>query len=175
MPEPACKAQGKIRAAKHWLTRAEKHFALNAPVRGQLDLLLAEAELRSTRETVDSHSGWSKLNWGVQLVALSLATILVVAGISSAWWWNDAQAIEAPVRQSLTPPTPIVVAPVQHSSTVPVRSAETPATTAVDVTISTQEVKQIQKSVAPDAALSPEEMKRLIQTAGQTLRGRTKP
>ena len=175
MQEPVCKAQGKIRAAKHWLTRAEKHFDLNAPVSGQMDLLLAEAELRSTRETVDSHSGWFKLNWGVQLVALSLAAILVVAGISSAWWWYDAQAAEAPVRQSITLPTPIAVAPVQNSSTAPVRMAETPAATAVDATISTQEVKRTEKSAAPEAALSPEEMKRLIQAAGQTLRGRTKP
>jgi cytoskeletal protein RodZ len=174
VPEPVCKAQGKIRAAKHWLTRAEKHFDLNAPVRGQMDLLLAEAELRSTRETVDSHSSWFKLNWGVQLVALSLAAILVVAGISSAWWY-DAQAAEAPVRQIVTPPTPIAAAPVQNSSTVPARSAETPAATAVDATISTQEVKRTEKSAAPEAALSPEEMKRLIQAAGQTLRGRTKP
>ena len=175
MSEPACKAQGKIRAVKHWLTRAEKHFDLNAPVRGQMDLLLAEAELRSTRETAESHSGWFKLNWGVQLVALSLAAILVVAGIGSAWWLYDAQAVEAPVRQIVTPSAPIAVVPVQNSSTVPVRSAETPAATAVDATISTQEVKRTEKATAPEAALSPEEMKRLIQAAGQTLRGRTKP
>ncbi len=175
MPEPACKAQGKIRAAKHWLTRAEKHFDLNAPVRGQMDLLLAEAELRSTRETVDSSSGWLKLNWGLQIVALSLAAFLVVAGISSAWWWQDAGTVEVPVRQIVTPPAPIAAAPVQNSSTVPVRSADMSATTAVDTTISTQEVKRTEKTVAPEAALSQEEMKRLIQTAGQTLRGRTKP
>ena len=175
MPESACKAQGKIRAAKHWLTRAEKHFDLNAPVRGQMDLLLAEAELRSTRETVDSYFGWFKLNWGVQLVALSLAAILVVAGISGAWRWYDAQAVEAPGRQSVEPSTPIAVAPVQNSSTAPVRRADTPAAIAVDATISAQEVKKNEESAAQPAAVSPEEMKRLIQAAGQTLRGRTKP
>jgi cytoskeletal protein RodZ len=175
VPEPVCKAKGKIRAAKHWLTRAEKHFDLNAPMRGQMDLLLAEAELRSTRETVDSHSHSIKLNWGLQIVALSLAAVLVVAGISSAWWWYDVQAIDAPVLQPVTPPAPIAAAPVQHNSTVLVRSAETPAATAVDATISTQEVKRTDKSAAPESALSPEEMKRLIHTAGQTLRGRTKP
>ena len=174
MPEPVCKAQGKIRAAKHWLTRAEQHFDLNAPVRGQMDLLLAEAELRSTRETVNSHSSWFNLSWRLQLVALSLAAILVVAGISSAWW-VDAKGTEAPAPQTITPPVPIAASPVQHNSTAPFRMAETPATTAVDATISTQEVKRTEKSTAPEAALSSEEMKRLIQTAGQTLRGRTKP
>ena len=174
MPEPIGKAQGKIRAAKHWLTRAEKHFDLNSPVRGQMDLLLAEAELRSTRETVDSRPSWFKLNWGIQFVALSLAAILVVAGISSAWW-VDAKGTAIPVPQMSAPPLPMASVPVQHSSTPTVRSAETPVATVVETTIVTQEVKKTEKSTAPDTALSPEEMKRLIQTAGQTLRGRAKP
>ena len=174
MLEPVSKAQGKIRATKHWLTRAEKHFDLNAPVRGQLDLLLAEAELRSTRETVNSHSNWLKLNWSLQIIALSLAAVLAVAGIGSVWWY-DLQAVEAPVNHTATPPLPIAAAPVQHNSTVPIRSAEKPAATAVDATISTQEVKRNEKPVAMESALSSEEMKHLIQSAGQTLRGRTKP
>ena len=174
MPEPACKAQGKIRAAKHWLTRAEKHFDLNSPVRGQMDLLLAEAELRSTRETVDSRPSWFKLNWGIQFVALSLAAILVVAGVSSVWW-VDAKGTAIPAPQTAAPPLPMASVPVQHSSTPTVRSAETPVATVVETTIVTQEVKKTEKATAPDTTLSPEEMKRLIQAAGQTLRGRAKP
>ena len=174
MPEPICKAQGKIRAAKHWLTRAEKHFDLNSPVRGQMDLLLAEAELRSTRETVGSRPSWFKLNWGIQFVALSLAAILVVAGVSSVWW-VDAKGTVIPAPQTAAPPLPMASVPVQNSSAAPVRSVEPPAATVVETTIVTQEVKKTEKSTAPDTALSPEEMKRLIQTAGQTLRGRAKP
>ena len=181
VPEPGCKTQVKIRAVKHWLTQAEQHFDVDAPVRGQMDLLIAEAELRSTRNVVESNSNWRKGNWRLQLIAFSLAAILVTAGVGRLWWQNESSRTDAtPVRQIALPTVTLTVPPAPVSATeekklaVPVRSAETTVAASVDTMNPRQEVKQTETMTAPQTALSPEEMNRLVQAAGQTLRGRTK-
>ena len=181
MPEPGCKTQVKIRAVKHWLTQAEQHFDVDAPVRGQMDLLIAEAELRSTRNVVESNSNWRKGNWRLQLIAFSLAAILVTAGVGRLWWQNESSGNEEnPARQSNLPPITLTVSPAPVSVmedkklALPARGIEATAAAGVDTMNPTQEVKKTETLTAPQTALSPEEMKRLVQAAGQTLRGRTK-
>lgn len=179
--EPGCKTQVKIRAVKNWLTRAEQHFDVDAPVRGQMDLLIAEAELRSTRNAVDSNSNWRKGNWRLQLIAFSLAAILVTVGVGRLWWQNESSGNEKnATRQSNLPPITLTVSPAPVSVmedkklALPARGIEATAAAGVDTMNPTQEVKKTETLTAPQTALSPEEMKRLVQAAGQTLRGRTK-
>ena len=181
MPEPGCKTQVKIRAVKHWLTRAEQHFDVDAPVRGQMDLLIAEAELRSTRNAVESNRTWRKGNWRLQLIAFGVAAILGSAGIGSLWWKSElSRNIVPSVQPNSLPTVTLTVPPAPVSATeekklaVPVRSAETTVAASVDTMNPRQEVKQTETMTAPQTALSPEEMNRLVQAAGQTLRGRTK-
>ena len=172
----ACKAKGKIQATKCWLNRAEEHFNKDASVRGQLDLLLAEAELKSSRESFGDRSAWFRLNWIQQTIAFSLAAILLVAGMSGAWWWHSTTATK--LQQSSIAPTlplaPILSVPLRSISTAPATTGEKTTVVAVETTISAQEVKRTENSTTPETAVSPDEMKRLIQTAGQTLRGRSK-
>ena len=181
MPEPRCKTQVKIRAVKHWLARAEQHFDVDAPVRGQMDLLIAEAELRSTRNAVESQGNWRKGNWRFQLVAFGVAAILGLGGIGSLWWYSESRKnFDAPVQANTVPavtlkvPTAPFSAAEEKKLAVPVRSAETTVAAGADTMNPAQEVKKNEPLTAPQAALSPEEMKRLVQAAGQTLRGRTK-
>ena len=181
VPEPGCKTQVKIRAVKHWLTRAEQHFDVDAPVRGQMDLLIAEAELRSTRNVVESNSNWRKGNWRLQLIAFSLAAILVTAGVGRLWWQNESSRTDAtPVRQIALPPITLSVPPAPVSVVedkklaLPARKSEANAAARVDTMNPAQEVKKTETMTAPQTTLSPEEMNRLVQAAGQTLRGRTK-
>lgn len=173
--------QGKIAATKHWLSQAEEHFGKEAPIRGQMDLLLAEAELRSTRETCRRRNG----SWHSRLfrhsIAFGLAAILVLAGTGGAlWWWRDDGStpnLRQPVTGSVVPAASVEPAPVTQISAAAVAKTETPSPAVVETKSSVQEVKTEQQPAgrAPAAAvLSPEEMNRLIQTAGQTLRGRTK-
>ena len=181
MPEPGCKTQLKIRAVKHWLTRAEQHFDVDAPVRGQMDLLIAEAELRSTRNVVESNSNWRKGNWRLQLIAFSFAAILVTAGVGRLWWQNESSKNEesltrqnnlAPITFT-APPAPVSVVEDKKLA-LPARKSEANAAAGVDTMNPTQEVKKTETMTAPQTTLSPEEMNRLVQAAGQTLRGRTK-
>ena len=171
VPDPGCKTQAKIRAVKHWLTQAERHYGVNAPVRGQMELLIAEAELRSTRNELEAIC-----KWRLQAIAFGLACILTVAGISGFWWTNRTISEES-TRTMPTIPAP-VSAVEEHKLAPPASKVESPVATGVDANNSVQEVKTtetVTPVTAPQTALSPEEMKRLVQAAGQSLRGRTKP
>ncbi len=168
------RTRGKIQAAKKWLTRAEDHFDRNAPVRGELDLLLAEAELRSTRENLQSRPGAMKLSWFQQGIAFGLAALLVAIGAGSAWWWqSDRTGLAVPL--AVLPVNPVRQAQTQNIPAAPLQKTETPPAAAVETKIPAQEVKSVEKSANSEPSVSPDEMHRLIQAAGQSLRGRTKP
>ena len=180
MTQSSGKGRGKIRATQRWLNRAEEHFNRNASTRGEMELLLAEAELRSTHETIrhNSHNRW-KASWLYQGIAFGLAAFIVVLGIGAVWWWQpernqpiSVRAISAPVPEL---PVSTHTVQTQNISTVSGYQQETPPTATVDSTNSGQEVKRTDKSADREPSMSQEEMKRLIQTAGQSLRGRTKP
>lgn len=78
----------RIRNAKNNLGNAEKSFSSNKKVRGELDLMLAEAELTSLRR-----KNRSNFNWTRQFMAVCLALLLTGAG-AFGWWW--ASSFKAP-------------------------------------------------------------------------------
>ena len=174
MNEPARKLKGRIQSAQQWLNQAEEHFGRNAAARGEMDLLLAEAELRSTRETLRSHRRWFAIAWAQQGTAFVLAAMMAVAGAGGAWWWwRDQTPLPAPapavtVAVPLAPPEPVR----NISAVASPKPAPAPA---VEATPSAQEVNSADKPASREPTISPNEMKRLIQAAGQSLRGRTKP
>ena len=175
MRESSGKVRGKIQAARQWLNQAEEHFGGNSPVRGEMDLLLAEAELRSTRETLRSGQRWLTLTWIRQGVAFLLAASIVSASLGVAWWWWQESrpvpvAVAVPAPAAPAPPVPVrqrAVAPAQKPAPMPA--------TAVESTIPGQEVNNADRPANRESSVSQDEMKRLIQAAGQSLRGRTKP
>jgi len=173
------KVRGKIQATQQWLTRAEEHFDRNAPARGELDLLLAEAELRSTRENIQSHPHRLNLTLIQQGFAFGMAAVLVAAGVSAAWWWQPERAESIPRLLPVSVTSP-VAAPTRPDQTLKISAAivqkpETSPAPAVDSTMPGQEVKTVEKSANREPSVSQEEMKRLVQAAGQSLRGRIKP
>ena len=177
MNESVRKVKGRIQAAKQWLNQAEEHFGCNASARGEIDLLLAEAELRSTRETLRSRRLWFTIGWVQQGTAFALAAVMAVAGAGGAWWWWREQP-PSPEPAVAAAPIPVPVPePVQKISAVAIPQtapAAAPAS-AVESTPAGQEVNSADKPASRDPTISPDEMKRLIQAAGQSLRGRTKP
>lgn len=167
------KIRGKILATQKWLSRAEEHFDRNASARGEMDLLLAEAELRSTRENLQAHPHRLKLSLFQQGMAFGLAAIAVAFGAGAAWWWQPDRTESIP--QALSVAVPIRQAQAQDISTVPLPKRENAPAAAVDSTIPEREVKNVDKSTIREPSVSQEEMQRLVQTAGQSLRRRTKP
>ena len=118
MNEPARKVKCRIQSARQWLNQAEEHFGRNASARGEMDLLLAEAELRSTRETLHSRRLWFTIGWVQQGTAFALAAVMAVAGAGGAWWWWREQP-PSPEPAVAAAPMPVVVPdPVQKISVV---------------------------------------------------------
>ena len=74
----------RIRNARASLDNAEKSFRSNQEVRGELDLMLAEAELENLRQ---KRTGW--VSWTRHTLALCLAVLLLSAG-GLGWWWASA-------------------------------------------------------------------------------------
>ena len=175
MNESARKVKGRIQAVKQWLNQAEDHFGRDASARGEIDLLLAEAELRSTRETLRPGHRWLTMNWVHQGIALSLAAVFAAAGLGGAWWWwREAPAPTLPIM-AVVAEAPVPPAPVQKIAAAPKQKPEPAPVAAVETTRAGQEVNDADRPAKRETAVSSEEMKRLIQAAGQSLRGRTTP
>jgi hypothetical protein len=175
MNESTRKVKGRIQAVRQWLNQAEEHFGRNASARAEIDLLLAEAELRSTRETLRPGHRWLTMNWVHQGIAFSLAAVFAAAGMGGAWWWwRDARTAALPATVVVAE-APLPPAPVQKITAAPNQKPEPAPAAAVETTRAGQEVNDADRPAKRETAVSSEEMKRLIQAAGQSLRGRTTP
>ena len=74
----------RIRNARASLDNAERSFRSNQEVRGELDLMLAEAELENLRQKRAPVFSWTR-----HTLALCLAVMILAAG-GLGWWWASA-------------------------------------------------------------------------------------
>lgn len=81
MAQPSNSLFRRIRSVKSSLDNAEQSFLDNKDIRGELDLMLAEAELKNLRKKNDVP--WS---WNRQLFAVCAAVLLVLAGVGG-WYF----------------------------------------------------------------------------------------
>ena len=73
----------RIRNARASLDSAERNFRSNQEVRGELDLMLAEAELDNLRQKR------SRVSWTRHMLAVCVAVLLLASGCLG-WWWASA-------------------------------------------------------------------------------------
>lgn len=73
----------RIRNARASLDNAERSFRSNQDVRGELDLMLAEAELENLRRKR------GRISWTRHMLALCLSVLVLAAG-GLGWWWASA-------------------------------------------------------------------------------------
>ncbi len=98
----------RIRSVRLSLENAEQSFLDNKDMRGELDLMLAEAELKNLRRK--QTFPWS---WNRQLLALCVASLLVLAS-AGGWYYAN-----------LNQPAPLVPA---RTATVLLQVESTPQT-----------------------------------------------
>ena len=157
MAQPGNSLFRRIRNVKSSLDNAEQSFLDNKDIRGELDLMLAEAELKNLRKKKDVP--WS---WNRQLLAGCIAVLLVLAGVGGWYFARDhykqrSNTTIVPAAASATavdeaPPQP-VTKPQEARSVVRTEQAKDSVTEAAP--------KQNQSQVS----ISKSDMRKLVQSA----------
>lgn len=78
----------RIRHARASLESAEASFRANHEVRGELDLMLAEAELQNLRKKQPRAVAWSR-----RTLAFSCVALIFISGFGG-WWWASISRAE---------------------------------------------------------------------------------
>ena len=174
-----------LESAKAWIHQAEQSFGQDADIRGELNLLLAQAELQRVREANRARQ-W---RWKYPLLRHSMALVLaLIAVIGGFYLWDSRTTIQPqpvttnkeafmPVAQQPQP----VQQPQQTQVPLPAVQAQLPAplvNTAVTTNTvnSPPPVQPSQRENVPanrdhEIQLSQDEMQKLIRAAGKSLRG----
>lgn len=178
--------------ARRWLEQAEHAFGQKRDVRGELDLLLAQAEIEHAKEMSQRRR---PRFWLVALrhaVALLLAVTMVGAGTWGALLWLHQPVPAAPAPTDAANSHAVLPAPAPAPDHVTGMAAGSPPTVAapvpaaVSAAISSPAAPVPAKtsepayqpataahhdSAASAAAVSPQEMRQLLRTADKALRG----
>lgn len=145
----------RIRNVKQSLENAEKSFLDDKGMRGELDLMLAEAELKNLRQK--QTFPW---NWNRNSLAFCVAVLLLVSGLGG-WFFakEDLQKAEAVQNKNAAEVQienhPIVSVPKNNNSDVSQQNRKTISTT------DNQERSRVQ--------LSKNDMQRLVRSARKEL------
>ena len=183
-----------LESAKAWIHQAEQSFGQDADIRGELSLLLAQAELQRVREANRARQ-W---RWKYPLLRHSLALVLaLIAVIGGFYLWDSRTTIQPqPIQQTQqfqqAQPTGTAVqpqiiqqptqAPLPAVSPQPSAADPQPPATIVNTAVTTNTVNSpppvqpSQRENVPanrdhEIQLSHDEMQKLIRAAGKSLRG----
>lgn len=176
-----------LESAKVWIDQAGQSFDKNSDVRGELNLLLAQAELQRVRELNQSrHSRW-KYPFLRHGVAFFLAVTVAVSGFV---WWQGQRDPVAPLPQvstqhsvQLQPSQPMAdlaaggqPQPVNKQTIVPtpsvqVSTAEKKEEAKPQPTEAAARPEPVRTKSDSDVRLAPDELQQLIRAAGKSLRG----
>jgi hypothetical protein len=169
-----------LQSAKVWLTRAEESFDNNSKIRGELNLILAQAELQHAKETSLFRQERRHNPLLRQAAPFVLAATIVAAGFGAYWGLSERPAaVPIPLAAQEAKVTPVVLKasdiPAPHRVEEP-RPAITKATSNTPQIIITpvaprQEDTARVQPAEKENLLSPDEMKNVIRAAGKSLRG----
>lgn len=147
----------RIRCIKSSLESAEKSFQDNKDIRGELDLMLAEAELKNLRRKKDRP--WS---WNRQLLAGCVALLLVLAGAGGWYFAKDHYKNKAMAAQ---PPRIERSAAAEKTAPPQVAQQEKTKTIIVEKQVKQDVPVQAEKPAENRVTISKADMHKLVQSA----------
>ena len=100
----------RVRSAKVWLEKAERSFARQSDIQGELNLMLAEAEMKNLRKK-------KRRTLGKRIVATTVAIMGILVGVSAFF----------AIQQKQEPALPAQVRTVRLPQPQPVLQEEVPA------------------------------------------------
>ena len=80
----------RVKSVKRWLDKAENSYSNNKDISGELNLMMAQAEMQRLKET---HPHEKAKRWGIRLSAMAAAAVLFI-GFSNLF---SANADKSPV------------------------------------------------------------------------------
>ena len=176
-----------LRSAKEWLTKAEEAFDKQHDVRGELDLMLAQAELQHVKETNRSRQWRYKYLAFRHGLALTLAMFMVVV-LGGVYWWTNKPVLAIPVPIAGQVNLPVVAVTkvernglpaiiTKENSLPPVQQVAnqvvTPLPSKAEPLQQSESPRQVKqpRQVEQPGDLSADEMQKLVRAAGKSLRG----
>jgi len=173
-----------LSSAKKWLTRAEEAFDKERDIRGELDLMLAQAELQHVKEVSRSKHWRHKYTVVRHGVALTCAVVMAV-GLGGVYWWTSKpdRVVPVPLAQKVSVPVESQIQSSSNGGKLPAVSTEAKKVVVVTEAappvqhvaapnpISQEKKAESSQQVEPAVAISPDEMQKLVRAAGKTLRG----
>lgn len=140
----------RIRNIKSCLENAEQSFLEDKGIRGELDLMLAEAELNNLRRKKDIP--WS---WNRQVLAVCVAVMLLLSGLGGWYYAQHVNSISSPAAGAGY----VKAAPAAKQVTV-----EEPAVKATDKTIANK-AAEVSEKQNRQLILSDADMRALVKSA----------
>lgn len=161
----------RVQSVRKWLEKAEKSFSSDKEISGDLNLIMAQAEMQRLRESDPVLE--RKKNWGMRFAALFAAAGLM-AGASSVW-----NMIYGGEHADAAPPA-AAVEEMQKKEAAPVASdvmrPEPPEKIAVMLAAPAEETVNAAPSrtaAAGEPILSQQEIQSVVGEAGRALRGQS--
>ena len=151
----------RVETARRWLEQAEHSFHDETPLKGELNLLLAQAEMQKLREDRGMSRQWQHWQRALALVT----AIVMVSGFS--WWWQKGDDAPAPVTAPATVVKTVPLAP-QVAQPTPAASVAVPEAREPAVHAAPSPVKMA--TATPAVTLAPDEMQSVVSDAAKVLR-----
>ena len=170
-----------LHSARQWLTRAEEAFDKDSDIQGELNLFLAQAEIKHLQEVKQSpRQRYFLLRHGTVLL---LAMFITATGMGGYLWMShrqatkpapfSAQEVNIPNKpytggQVASPVPPKETAVVNNTAPEKVQAGKSAAAKEIP----TNSVRQEEQMHQTDkVSVSPDEKQKLIREAGKSLRG----
>lgn len=174
-----------VRAAREWLGQAEHSLDNKEDIRGDLNVMLAQAELQRAKETKEL---MPMQRWLYRLAPVAAAVILVMGSLLF-WHWQQPRSVAAPIQPPVLMAAPAGAAapPAAAAAPQPALQAEAVVTPAIspERQLESPEMPAVssmqEQPAAPQAAapapvekqavyMPSENLQKLMCSAGKSLR-----